>query len=447
MRAIWIGRIVRGIVIAAIAANISAATVEIRLGEPHRLDTSSSLLIAETRGMAVNVSVTFTAEKDGSTAIKTYDLRPFEQRVLDVGGAVRSRGPLQVSFTTDGAGVVVVATEEETDASISRQLLLSPFKAAPFRDPGTGLVLMRDRWYDPATATFLSPDPEDQTDSSNAYAFCAGDPVNCSDPTGRLGDGGDLREHFRQKERVEAAWRHAIWCAQNPVSCRQLEVRGHGITRMVGGLGQTAAGTGAVLSTGPIPEPVAKGFGGTAIVRGIDNAITGAVETWTGIPRDTTTRRLLYLALVKSGVDSLTASRITGWTEVGVDVASTIGSSIITSLRAPALPATVARSFTNSQYTMRVLTEETIVFRVEGSRFGRWFGTVRPSSAAEAERLYNVVDYGNDLTRVASYRIPKGAIVYEGRVAGGAGIQMYVPDPLAAGVQFLETTTLPQFGY
>lgn len=45
----------------------------------------------------------------------------------------------------------------------------------------------------------------------------------------------------------------------------------------------------------------------------------------------------------------------------------------------------------------------------------------------------NVVDYGNDLTSVQSYVIPKGTTVYHGSVAGGAGYQYYMPSPTAAG--------------
>jgi RHS repeat-associated protein len=62
---------------------------------------------------------------------------------------------------------------------------LASFKAAPFRDAFTGLVLMRDRWYDPSTGTFLTPDPEGYRDSPNLFLFGRGDPVNRADPTGR----------------------------------------------------------------------------------------------------------------------------------------------------------------------------------------------------------------------------------------------------------------------
>ena len=79
---------------------------------------------------------------------------------------------------------------------------------------------------------------------------------------------------------------------------------------------------------------------------------------------------------------------------------------------------------------------------------GRWFGATRPGSAAEAERLYNVADYGNDLTSVRSYLIPRGTTVYEGPVAGGTGYQYYVPNPLASGVRPLAPgVPLPQAGF
>lgn len=59
------------------------------------------------------------------------------------------------------------------------------FQALPFSEPATGLIYTRNRWYDPRTGSFLTPDPIGYDGgSSNLYAFCAGDPVNCSDPDG-----------------------------------------------------------------------------------------------------------------------------------------------------------------------------------------------------------------------------------------------------------------------
>jgi RHS repeat-associated protein len=346
------------------------ASAPVLPGAEKSVQAVADLIIAETSGQPAAVVVRL-ARQDGGVATKTYDLLPFGQRILDLTDALPIGGSVTAVIHNKGGGSVVILRETRdpkladrarrmTDEqrrrfeahvaaaeappapapSITQQLLLSPFKGAPFREPATGLVFMRDRVYDPSTGTFLTPDPEGYHDSSNPYAYCGGDPVNCSDPTGRMGDGGDLREHFRQKERAEQERRYRIWCAQNPVECQKAAVRGRGIVRMVGGVGQTAAGTGAVFSTGPLPEPVTKGFGGTAIVRGIDNTITGAVETWTGTPRSTVTGRAVYLALVRSGVDPRTASRITGWTEAGVDFVSGVGSGVVSGINASrALPA------------------------------------------------------------------------------------------------------------
>lgn len=48
----------------------------------------------------------------------------------------------------------------------------------------TGLVMMRNRWFQPTTGMFITPDPVGYVDSSNPYSFAAGDPVNRHDPTG-----------------------------------------------------------------------------------------------------------------------------------------------------------------------------------------------------------------------------------------------------------------------
>ena len=71
-----------------------------------------------------------------------------------------------------------------TGADAASTLLTAKFQALPFSDPATGLVYARGRWYNPETGTFLSGDPLAYEDSSNLYAFSAGDPVNGRDPTG-----------------------------------------------------------------------------------------------------------------------------------------------------------------------------------------------------------------------------------------------------------------------
>ena len=51
-------------------------------------------------------------------------------------------------------------------------------------DPDTGLVEFGCRWYDAETGRWISKDPILLDGGWNVYAFCDGDPVNRTDPTG-----------------------------------------------------------------------------------------------------------------------------------------------------------------------------------------------------------------------------------------------------------------------
>jgi RHS repeat-associated protein len=68
-----------------------------------------------------------------------------------------------------------------------RLMVLAPFHAHPIQEPLGGHTYVRARVFDPQTGVWLSPDPLGYKDSSNLYAFCAGDPINCSDPLGEAG--------------------------------------------------------------------------------------------------------------------------------------------------------------------------------------------------------------------------------------------------------------------
>jgi RHS repeat-associated protein len=373
--------------------------------------TQSDLLMMEVNGASVRARVVVKDRKGRVLGEKSYEVPAFAEQIVNLLQLRTKHLSGVVEITVSGAGTVVVTPESE-DASIAalfnpaapmprvtsistltstavQALALSSFKAAPFVEPMNGLVYMRDRWYDPHTGSFLSPDPEGYADSANLFSYCHGDPVNCSDLTGRL-DGGDLREDFRRKENAERARRAAAWCKANPVECKKLEVRGNGILRMAGGVGQTFAGAGAFASTGPLPEPVTKTLGGIAIVRGIDNTITGAVETWTGEQRSTMTGRALYLTLVKKGVDSATASRITGWTEVGVDVTSTLGSTVGTAYNASRMSLLAQRQeLVNQLHLIELGTDPVKGFLVDeasaGARLESQVGRLQrdPSGTAE----------------------------------------------------------------
>jgi RHS repeat-associated protein len=59
-----------------------------------------------------------------------------------------------------------------------------------YTDPETGLQYLRARYYDPATATFLSRDPLNAM-TREAYGYVGGNPLNATDPSGMCGFLGD----------------------------------------------------------------------------------------------------------------------------------------------------------------------------------------------------------------------------------------------------------------
>jgi RHS repeat-associated protein len=183
-------------------------------------------------------------------ADKRYQLAPRGQRLVDMTAVLPSLGAMQGEFIASGEGgvMLLVASTEgsladralrappeiraQLDAqqattsvqaspvpSIARQLLISPFKAAPFQEPATGLILMRDRWSDPSTGSFLTPDPEGYTDSSNPYIYCGGDPVNCSDPIGSNRRQDLKADVLLRREREAAARRQKAITPEHRGSC------------------------------------------------------------------------------------------------------------------------------------------------------------------------------------------------------------------------------------
>jgi RHS repeat-associated protein len=199
------------------------------------------------------------------------------------------------------------------------QLLTARFQALPFADPATGLAYARARWYDAETGSWLTADPLGYVDSSNLYAFAGGDPVNGRDPRGLI-DGSDTREDFRQKENEVRRRAYEKWCKENPKQCRESQVRGQGMVRMVGGGLQVAGGVAVGASTGPLPEPVTKTIAGINIVRGADTFGAGFMELVTGKEHDTASGHALKKVLTASGVAPKKAATYTRRTEMTVDI-------------------------------------------------------------------------------------------------------------------------------
>lgn len=167
-------------------------------GETAVVPVHGALNIAEVAGSAVHVKVSCSSDHLRDLGAREYDLAPREQQLIEFGDDL---GAIQATIDVAGDGKVAFSTQPiDLQESVSpqaiaalsaiRDIVAAPFKGAPFYDEATGLVYMRDRWYDPRTGTFLTPDPQGYGDSSNLYAYCGGDPVNCSDPTGEAASMG-----------------------------------------------------------------------------------------------------------------------------------------------------------------------------------------------------------------------------------------------------------------
>ena len=106
-----------------------------------------------------------------------YDGLGSVRLVTDDAGAVENR----TSYEAFGTKLTAVEDLEETVAN--------PYGfTGERRDPASGLVYLRARYYDALTGRFWSMDPVkgDASDppSLHKYLYCQGDPVNCIDPTG-----------------------------------------------------------------------------------------------------------------------------------------------------------------------------------------------------------------------------------------------------------------------
>jgi len=476
-------------------------------GEERTVRTAADLVIAEMTGKAVHVEIV--AKNFGGVAFakKSYDVPGYAHRIVNL-ETVRDQLPaMDVTIAvTSGDGQVLVGKETKDPAlanvarhrspsersaqvanelSVTEQLLICPFKAAPFRDPATGLCYMRDRWYDPGTGTFLTPDPEGYADSSNLYIYCGGDPVNCSDPTGRaaaLGrsgwivatdnrNGGRIRRFSPQDVARDPAGVRAFLGRNADVDPREADA----LIERAGFAGATSSDRMRIVAPGAAKAAGVYPLMAITAGAGIGGGAGAAVSTELGFGFFGSTTLPGFMGGVggQAGADS-SASHFSGVRQyaisgsVGAVSSLAVGTVFAAAQRlvgpgtsdfiplapdggwqlSPSLPPEIATTFENGRFAARVFPHDLIVYRAEGQVFGRWFGATSPSSAAEAEHLYNVAQYGNELTTVSAYRIPAGTLVWEGQVAGGSGWQYYVPDPQAVGVvQVARPRSLPQFGF
>jgi RHS repeat-associated protein len=104
-------------------------------------------------------------------------------------------GQLETSLgVIDGGGNLVEEYRQDAfgnanDGAASQPQLTHQL-AGEYSDADTGLVYLRQRWYDPKSGRFLSIDPAQSNANnlrlSNHYLYASADPVNNVDPTGEM---------------------------------------------------------------------------------------------------------------------------------------------------------------------------------------------------------------------------------------------------------------------
>ena len=103
-------------------------------------------------------------------------LGAFDQTIYEAYGALRS--DTLVTINTAGGA----ATSPRDPVGFGGQY-------GYYTDKETGLLCLTHRYYDPGTGRFVNRDPIGYQGGLNLYAFCSGNPVNWSDPSGHaVGD-------------------------------------------------------------------------------------------------------------------------------------------------------------------------------------------------------------------------------------------------------------------
>lgn len=318
---------------------------------------------------------------------------------------------------------------------------------------GTGLINLRARYYAPVSGRFMSTDPwkgnQNQPISYNKWAYAYANPIMFTDPTGNnpavvlaavlpslIGLGAGIAVGAIAGATLGACTYE--WAIAGKCGC-EIQKQAMSMTKwdwigtnsLSGGLIGGFAGT--LASAGPAGIIVLGVVGATVSVVDLLPAINELKTT--GITWCTATRIILDVAGIVFGATGIVK---------GVRAWRTSGNAFVWSA---SLPPDIASNFEGGNYDGRYLKKDILVYRAEGKRFGQWYGSTKPDSAAMAEKLYNVAIYGNDILEVSTYRIPKGTFVFEGAVKGGSGWQYYIPDPIKSGIELLITEPLPQFGY
>jgi RHS repeat-associated protein len=171
------------------------------------------------------------------------------------------------------------------------------------RDPETGLIYFRNRYYDPELGRFITADPKGYVDGPSMYAFEMDDPANGSDPMGTCKDGEKWTDCIKRaaKETAQTVGEFAGGVAQGIAGSVTLDLlpgakpkdtdsKAQRVGQIAGASLVAAVGTQATISGGtatfaacasvPVTGPV--GAAG-CVVGGAETLVAAATVVGSGI--------------------------------------------------------------------------------------------------------------------------------------------------------------------
>jgi len=187
------------------AVRLRQGYLEIELDEEVDLTTAQTAVTVTPAGGSALALVWaglgdgFTVRSDEVLPAGTFDLQ-IDTTLQDLAGT-----PLAAVYQQQFQAASAGADQELFEASDERLIPASSvgnvfgFQGLP-KDPETGLIYVRNRYYDPELGRFITADPLGYVDGPSMYQFAGYSPVNFSDPLGLEGGWIIEREHRQLEE-------------------------------------------------------------------------------------------------------------------------------------------------------------------------------------------------------------------------------------------------------
>ena len=160
------------------------------------------------------------------------------------------RGDVRVA--TDSTGAVTDTWTYSVDGQLTARTGTTPVTVGwrgETHDTTTGLIWLRARWYDPATARFLSADPWHGDPSNpislNRYVYANADPVNMHDPSGLFTESEQMAGVIPTQATLYSIRGTSAVRAAETVARFQTEIMWAAVRRLA-----VMLGTGALVSYG-----------------------------------------------------------------------------------------------------------------------------------------------------------------------------------------------------